>query len=56
VEDLNTLLLDLRALAGVYDAQGGVTDLTVTYNPQLVTRQAIIDAVKKHGYQVEEKP
>lgn len=54
VEDLNTLLLAIRALKGVQDAQGGVQDLMITYDRNQVSRQKIIDVIKSFGYTVKE--
>lgn len=54
VEDLNTLILAIRALKGVQDVQGGVQDLYVTYDRDQVSRQKIIDVIKSFGYTVKE--
>jgi copper chaperone CopZ len=54
VEDLNTLLLGIRALPGVQDAQGGVQDLLITYDPTRVTRQKIVEVIQSYGYTVKE--
>ncbi len=54
VEDLNTLLLDIRALHGVSDAQGGVQDVQVTFDPSQISRQQIVDLITGRGYQVKE--
>ncbi len=54
VEDLNTLVLAIRALKGVQDVQGGVQDLQITYNRDQVSRQKIIDVIKSFGYTVKE--
>ncbi len=54
VEDLNTLMLAIRALKGVQDVQGGVQDLYVTYDRDQVSRQKIIDVIKSFGYTVKE--
>lgn len=53
IEDLNTLMLDLRALPGISDVQGGLQDLEVTYDPAQISPQAIIDTIISHGYRVE---
>ncbi len=52
VEDLNTLMLDLRTLPGVADVQGGMQDLQVTYDPNQVSRQKIVERIESHGYSV----
>lgn len=54
VEDLNTLILAIRALKGVQDVQGGVQDLYVTFDRDQVSRQKIIDVIKSFGYTVKE--
>ena len=54
VEDLNTLILALRALPGVEDVQGGVGLVQVDYNPALATRKQIVDVVTGKGYIVKE--
>jgi copper chaperone CopZ len=54
VEDLNTLILAIRALKGVQDVQGGVQDLYVTYDRDQVSRQKIVDVIKSFGYTVKE--
>jgi allophanate hydrolase subunit 1 len=54
VEDLNALLLAIRSLPGVVDAQGGVQDLQVTYDPARVSHQSIVEAIKARGYAVKE--
>ncbi|MGE5265107.1 MAG: heavy-metal-associated domain-containing protein [Acidobacteriota bacterium] len=54
VEDLNTLILAIRALKGVQDVQGGVQDLNITYDRDQVSRQKIIDVIKSFGYTVKE--
>lgn len=54
VEDLNTLMLGIRALPGVDDVQGGMQDLLITYEPKQVTRQKIIETIKSFGYTVKE--
>lgn len=54
VEDLNTLILAIRALKGVQDVQGGVQDLVITYDRDQVSRQKIIDVIKSFGYTVKE--
>lgn len=54
VEDLNTLILAIRALRGVQDVQGGVQDLLITYDRDQVSRQKIIDVIKSFGYTVKE--
>lgn len=54
VEDLNTLILAIRALKGVQDVQGGVQDLYITYDRDQVSRQKIIDVIKSFGYTVKE--
>lgn len=54
VEDLNTLMLDLLALPGVHDVQGGPEQLEVTYDPKRISHQEIVSAIKSHGYEVEE--
>lgn len=52
MEDLNTLMLDLRTLPGVADVQGGMQDLQVTYDPNQVSRQKIVERIESHGYSV----
>ncbi len=54
VEDLNTLLLRIRELPGVQDAQGGVNDLLITYDPKQVTRAKIVETIQGLGYRVKE--
>jgi len=55
VEDLNTLILDIRTLSGIRDVQGGAQTLQVTYDLEQVSRQEIIDVIESHGYTVEEE-
>ena len=54
VEDLNTLILAIRALKGVQDVQGEVQDLVVTYDRDQVSRQKIVDVIESFGYTVKE--
>ncbi len=54
VEDLNTLMLAIRAVKGVQDVQGGVQDLLITYDRDQVSRQKIIDVITSFGYTVKE--
>ncbi len=54
VEDLNTLMLDLRAVAGVDDVQGGASQLVITYDPAQTNRQQLVQIVRNHGYTVKE--
>ncbi len=54
VEDLNTLLLGIRTLPGIQDAQGGVQDLLITYDPKLVTHKQIVEKIQSFGYTVKE--
>ena len=54
VEDLNTLMLAIRALPGIADVQGGVGLIQVSYDPTLVTRKQIVDVITSHSYSVKE--
>jgi len=54
VEDLNTLMLAIRALPGIVDVQGGVGLVQVSYDPTLVTRKQIVDVITSHSYTVKE--
>jgi copper chaperone CopZ len=54
IEDLNTLLLEIRALPGVADVQGGVGIVQVTFDPALLSRQKIVDLITGRGYTVKE--
>jgi hypothetical protein len=54
IEDLNTLLLEIRALPGVADVQGGVGIVQVTFDQALLSRQKIVDLITGRGYTVKE--
>lgn len=54
IEDLNTLLLEIRTLPGVADVQGGVGLVQVTFDPLQLSRQKIGDLITGRGYTVKE--